>query len=224
MAAPSKGEPEAGWSCWGPGANQSGSDSLLFSQCRGQNSSPPPPLKRDISICPRVHAMPPIPPSKGAAKGRESFVIFPGRDTALLWHTLSCLMEKGPSLACSHPPPGYREPQRRRWPLAPREPQPLRIWEPREPEAAPRFKARVSIVRLLPGHTCSLLPSGPLEPHTVQGQQNLGTEAALPLEAPGETSFPTSVAPGVPWLVTASLQSPPLCSHGLRLCVCPQVS
>lgn len=137
-------EPES-WQAWqllagrGPGrmvmlgawSNQSGSDSLLFSQCRGQNSSPPPPLKRDISICPRVHAIPPIPPSKGSCQGKKA-VIFPGRDTALLWHTLSCLMEKGPSLACSHPHQVTESLKDARWPLAPREPTALRIWEPRE--------------------------------------------------------------------------------------------
>lgn len=82
----------------------------------------PPATEERHSICPRVHAMPPIPPSKGAAKGRE-FVIFPGRDTALLWHTLSCLMEKGRVwLVATHHQ--VTESLSIRWPLAPQEPQP----------------------------------------------------------------------------------------------------
>ena len=79
-------------------------------------------------------------------------------------------------------------------------------------------------VTLLPGCTCGLLPSGPLEPQTVKGQHNPGTEATLPPEAVGENPsllLPASVAPGALWLVAASLQSLPLRSHGLLLCVCP---
>ena len=53
--------------------------------------------------------------------------------------------------------------------------------------------------------------------------QNQGVSMAVfPLKSPGEDAsclFHLLVAPGVPWLLATSLQSLPLSSHSVSLCV-----